>query len=115
MENKDNIRGLLNPDDRDHAMEFQTIELDGQLLVHVVVEERCLYYLWLIVATDQFAQLQNLITQGQEEGRTRDLKRFELVIVTDNPEAFELDLMRARKELEGINEHTQIRLERPGV
>lgn len=115
MDNEFIIRGLLNAEDRDQAIEFQTIDLDGQLMVHVVAGDRCLYYIWLIAATDQFAHIQTLIVLGQEERVSRELGRFELVIVSENSDAFELDLMRARKEVEGIDVHTQVRLERLGA
>jgi hypothetical protein len=114
MEHEDKIRGLLNPKDRDQAIEFQTIELDDQLVIHVVVDEGCLYYLWLIVSSDQLAHLQKLITTGQEERKTRTLDRFELVIVAESPESFELELMRARKEVKDISDHTQVRIAYPG-
>jgi hypothetical protein len=115
MDNEGIIRGLLDAEDRDQAIEFQTINLEDQLVVHVVAEGRCLYYIWLIVAADQLKNIQALITQGQEERVSRELGRFELLIMTEDPDTFELDFVRARKESEGIDERTRVRLESPGA
>jgi len=112
MDNDASIRRLIGPDHRDEAIEFQTVSLDEQLIVHVVAGEEALYYLWLIPAPAVLERMEGLIERGQEERMSRGLKGFELVLVCPQPEALELEVRRMEKASGIIQPETTLRLAR---
>lgn len=109
------IRSYINPDDRDREVVYQTIDLQEQLIIHVVTEDSRLYYLWLIARSNDLSQMKELARIGEEECLARSLNHFELVLVSESPESIEFEAKRIAKELENLQPLTQIRVVASGT
>lgn len=92
------LLGIEQPEAGD-SLEYQTIEIEEQSLIHITIGNDLVAYLWLLADAKQIDRaMDRLIEHGQEERQTRKAKRFKLVIATADPAAIEFSARKAFKE-----------------
>jgi len=92
------LLGIEQPEAGD-SLEYQTIEIEEQSLIHITMGHDLVAYIWLLADAEQIDHaMDRLIEHGQEECQTRKAERFKLVIATVDPAAIEFRARKAFKE-----------------
>ena len=80
---------------------YQTLDLDGQSIIHVVPGDNSLAYIWMLLDTAQIEEaMKQLIELGEEEQTSRQLDIFKLVIASPDTSVVEFAAHKEFREIE---------------
>jgi hypothetical protein len=102
------LLGIEQPPAED-TLEYQTLEIEGQALIHITIGHDLVAYIWLLADPEQIEKaMDELIEHGQEERRARKSERFKLVIASADPSTFEFRARKAFKDNTGKEATTEL-------
>jgi hypothetical protein len=88
---------------------YQTMEIDGQSIVHVVPGDNSLAYIWMVLGSTNISDaMGSLVALGEEEQVSRKLSCFRLVLATPDVGAIEFEAHRVFKEIESKRPSTEL-------
>jgi len=92
-----------------NILEYQTLEIEEQSVIHVVIGKELLAYIWLLMDPEQIdLAMKQLLDAGLDERRTRKAQRFKLVIATMDTSAVEFNAHKAFKDYPQKNGNTEL-------
>jgi hypothetical protein len=98
----------IDPEQTDCPV-YQTLDLDGQSIIHVVPGDDSLAYIWVILDTGQIHEaMSQLIALGEEEQASRQLGVFKLVIATRDTSRLEFAARKQFREIEDKKPTTEL-------
>ena len=95
----------------DHAedLKYQTLELEGQSMIHVVPGDGTLAYIWLILNDALIPDVMDkLIELGEEEQASRQLDSFKLVLASPEVPGIEFAAHKQFREIERKKPTTEL-------
>ena len=82
-----------------HILEYQTLEIEDQSVIHVVIGKELVAYIWLLMDPEQIELKMNLrLDAGLDERKTRKAQNFKLVIASTNISAIEFNAHKTFKD-----------------
>ena len=101
---------LLHIDpDNTNDFAYQTMEMEGQSLIHVIPGDGSLAYIWMVLGSTNISEaMGKLVELGEEEQASRKLSRFRLVLATPDISAIEFEVHRLFKEIESKKPLTEL-------
>jgi hypothetical protein len=91
------------------SLEYQTLEIDEQPLIHITIGHDLVAYIWLLADPEQIVKsMDKLIEHGQEERQTRKAQRFKLVVATPDPSAVEFTARKTFKDITNKEATTEL-------
>jgi hypothetical protein len=105
------IIGLLGIDEipNGNILEYQTLDIEGQSVIHVVLGKELLAYIWLLGDPGHIdPEMTSLMDAGEDERQTRKTQRFKLVIATPDTSAVEFNAHKLFREYEKKHVGTEL-------
>ena len=95
--------------DNTNDFAYQTMEVEGQSLIHVVPGDGSLAYIWMVLGSTNIAEaMGKLVELGEEEQVSRQLSTFRLVLATPDIGAIEFEAHRLFKEIKPKRPSTEL-------
>jgi hypothetical protein len=106
----DRICALLHIDpEQTEDLVYQTLELEGQSMIHVVPGDGSLAYIWLILNETLIPDVMDkLIEFGEEEQASRQLASFKLVLASPETSGIEFTAHKQFREIENKKPTTEL-------
>lgn len=92
-----------------NILEYQTLEIENQSVIHVVIGKELVAYIWLLMDPEQIdLAMKQLLDAGLDERRTRKAQHFKIVIATTNASAIEFNAHKAFKDYPQKDGNTEL-------